>query len=452
MIDLKNLVPVIGLEIHVEVNTASKMFCQCRANYFGSEPNINVCPVCLGYPGALPVPNIKAIEKTIRLALGFNCRVRRSFKFDRKHYFYPDLPKGYQISQYDTPIGENGFLEVDFESKEKVVYKKFRIRRVHLEEDTGKLLHEGGQTLIDYNRSGVPLIEIVTEPDFHEVEEVVRFVEEVQRLVRWLDISDADMEKGSMRLEPNVSLGEKLLSGEIKLLDYKVELKNINSFRFARKAVEYEIERQRKIFEKGEVPKQETRGYDETRGITFSQRKKEAEQDYRYFPEPDIPRVELKEEFVEKIKRELPVLPIKERRELIEKYSLRLSDALVLTREKRLLDFYKQLLKELENEKIEKLPQRLANAIVNKKVKIEDWDTEKFKERFLQLFGKVEEDLVLVEKVAREVISSFPKAVQDFKKGKENALMFLVGQAMRQIRGKAKPNTVKGKILEMLRS
>ncbi len=444
---MKKLVPVIGLEIHVELSTKSKMFCQCSADWFGKEPNINICPVCLGYPGALPVPNLTAIYHTIKLALAFNCKINQNFKFDRKHYFYPDLPKGYQISQYDTPIGKKGFLEIDFSKGKEIVYKKFRIRRVHLEEDTGKLIHQGDSTLVDFNRAGVPLIEIVTEPDFSEVEEVVRFLEEVQRIVRWLGISDADMEKGSMRVEPNVSLGEVLPSGEIKLLDYKVELKNINSFRFAKKAIEYELKRQKEIFEKGEVPRQETRGYDEKKGVTFSQRVKETEKDYRYFPEPDIPRFEIEQKKIEELKKTLPVLPLEERKSLMKNFGIPFSDAILLTKKKKLLEFYKKAVESLKDSGVKGYKKKIANAILNKKISIGEYDVKKFKEKFLELFGEVREDVNFAKEVVKEVISKFSKAVSDYKKGKTNALMFLVGQTMREIKGKAKPNTVK-KIIE----
>ncbi|KKR78919.1 MAG: Aspartyl/glutamyl-tRNA(Asn/Gln) amidotransferase subunit B, partial [Microgenomates group bacterium GW2011_GWB1_40_9] len=319
--------PVIGLEVHVELKTNSKMFCGCPADHFGKEPNTQTCPVCLGLPGALPVPNKKAIEWCIKLGLALHCTVPAESKFDRKNYFYPDLPKGYQISQYDKPLCENGWIQIND--------RKIRIRRVHQEEDTGKLQHieaEGQQvTLVDFNRSGVPLVEIVTEPDFHTIDEVDQYVKQIRRIIRYLDISNADMEKGSMRLEPSISLR---VSGSDELPNYRVELKNINSFRFVRKAIEFEIKRQSEILDLGETIVQQTRGWNESKQVTLPQREKEEAHDYRYFPEPDIPPMRFTNVFVEGIRKQIPELPDAKKSRFMKTYNMNESVADILIQEK----------------------------------------------------------------------------------------------------------------------
>ncbi|MGH7203661.1 MAG: Asp-tRNA(Asn)/Glu-tRNA(Gln) amidotransferase subunit GatB, partial [Candidatus Levyibacteriota bacterium] len=327
--------PIIGLEVHVELKTQSKMFCSCSAYYFGEEPNSHTCPVCLGLPGALPVPNKLAIEWCIKIALALNCKINEFSKFDRKNYFYPDLSKGYQISQYDLPFGYEGFIELSNK-------KRIGITRVHMEEDTGKLSHQdvNGKkvSLIDFNRSGVPLVEIVTEPDFDNATDVKEYLEKLQQIVRYLDVSNADMEKGEMRLEPNISLT--LVPKQLP--NYKVEVKNINSFKFVEKAITYELKRQEEILEKGETPAQETRGWDDNRQITFSQRSKEDAHDYRYFPEPDIPPILTSKAEISNIEKSVPELPAKKIARFVADYELPLYDAEILSREKSLADFFEE--------------------------------------------------------------------------------------------------------------
>src|SRR3989344_4595005 len=277
---MNDFTPVIGLEIHVELSTKSKMFCGCPADWFGTPANTLTCPVCLGLPGALPVANKQAIEWVIKLGLAMGCSINKLSKFDRKHYFYPDLPKGFQISQYDVPFCHDGSYDLLDQSLQKL--KTIRINRIHMEEDTGKLTHKHKKSYVDYNRSGVPLVEIVTEPDFEDSTQVKQFLEELHTIVQFLGISDCNMEEGSMRLEPNISVRR---PDESELPSYKVEIKNINSFKFAKDAIDYEVERQIEILKKGETPVQETRGFDVKTHKTVSQRVKEEAQDYRYFPE-----------------------------------------------------------------------------------------------------------------------------------------------------------------------
>lgn len=437
---MNNYELVIGLEIHVELNTKSKIFCQCEANYFGKEPNTNTCPVCLGLPGALPVPNKKAIESTIKIGQALGCNINLVSKFDRKHYFYADLPKGYQISQYDEPIAIKGAV--------KIGNKTFRITRVHLEEDTGKLAHSEVGTLVDFNRSGVPLVEIVTEADFNNSDDVKEFLEELRTIIRYLGVSDADMDKGSMRLEPNISLrvkreGER----EKKLPNYKVEVKNINSFKFVKKAIEYELIRQKEILEKGETPVQETRGFNENKGITFSQRVKEEAHDYRYFPEPDIPPMIFEQKYVDKLKSEMPELPQEKVARYVQDLKIKEQDAFILTRDLRVAQYFENILK-IKNSELSN--QAIANLIINKKVATDISPQEFIKIVQAQSTIKPQDEAGLA-RVIDNAITSNPKAVEEYKSGKENVLMFLVGQVMKEMKGQADPQTIKNKIQEELK-
>ncbi|HVF69731.1 MAG TPA: Asp-tRNA(Asn)/Glu-tRNA(Gln) amidotransferase subunit GatB [Xanthomonadales bacterium] len=435
---MNKLIPIIGLEVHVELKTKSKMFCGCEANYFGKEPNNHTCPVCLGLPGALPVPNKLAIEWCVKIALALNCKINEFSKFDRKNYFYPDLAKGYQISQYDLPFGHGGFIDLDNQ-------KRIGITRVHMEEDTGKLIHQDGTSLIDFNRSGLPLVEIVTEPDFNDALEVKEYLQKLQQVVRYLEVSDADMEKGEMRLEPNISL-----STDPKILPpYKVEVKNINSFKFVEKAINYEVKRHDELLQKGETPAQETRGWDENRQKTFSQRAKEDAHDYRYFPEPDIPPILHTKEQISTLKSQMPELQAEKIGRFEKEYELSSYDGEILTREKKLADYFEEAVKVGREHNVN--AKNIANTIINKKVDI----GEVLPASLIKAIALAKESVHVgekeLEKIITEVIKENDKAVGEYKSGKEPALMFLLGQVMKKIGKKVDTNLVKEKILKNIK-
>jgi len=408
------------------------MFCGCKNDPFHApNPNIYTCPVCLGLPGALLVPNKKAVEWAIMLGLALGCDIAEVSKFDRKHYFYPDLPKGYQISQYDQPLAIGGRLG------------DVRIRRVHLEEDTGKLYHQkvDGKpaTLIDFNRSGVPLVEIVTEPDIRNGEEATVFLKKLHQIIRYLDISDADMEKGSMRLEPNISVrrGVRPLGNSRsdpdggELPTYKVEVKNINSFKFVRRAIEYEVNRHIAILEKGATPPQETRGWDEDKGVTYTQRRKEEAEDYRYFPEPDVPPMRFSRHQISDVRSKIGEMPEEKKERFMKKYGLSDYDAELLTESRGMADFFEACIKEKTL-----TPKTIANWVINKKV-----DPKSIKPEALvfEILKATTVEAVPEETIGQAidaVISANAKAVADFKAGKEQSFMFLFGQVLKQLQGK----------------
>jgi len=416
-----NYKTIIGLEVHVELKTNSKMFCSCSADYFGQKPNSQTCPVCLGLPGALPVPNKKAIEWCLMIGMALNCQTPLFSKFDRKNYFYPDLSKGYQISQFDKPFAENGYITLQNG-------KRIGIRRVHMEEDTGKLIHEtvAGEkvSLIDFNRSGVPLVEIVTEPDFENAEEVKEYLQKLQQIVRYLDVSNADMEKGNMRLEPNISLQKE---GETDLPKYKVEVKNINSFSFVGKAIEYEIKRQKEILETGKLPAQETRGFVEKSSSTVSQRSKEDAMDYRYFPEPDIPPIRWTEEYLNSLKEKLPELPDDKITRFIKDFNLTAYDAEILTREIELADFFTEAVKVAQDKLT---PKQIANFMINKKTNPANTLPAQLIEEILETTKTQDVDTDELRKIIQEVLAKHPQIRTEYASGKENILQFAVGQVM----------------------
>ncbi|OGD89868.1 hypothetical protein A2W45_04170 [Candidatus Curtissbacteria bacterium RIFCSPHIGHO2_12_41_11] len=438
--------PVIGLEIHIELATKSKMFCSCSADYFGAKPNTHTCPICLGLPGAMPKANNEAIKFTQKFGSAIGCKLLLSSKFDRKNYFYPDLAKGFQVSQYDLPFSEEGFLQIKAENGD---LKKVRISRAHLEEDTGKLTHatinNRRVTLVDFNRSGVPLMEIVSEPDVESAQEAKLYAQKIRQTARYMGISDADMEKGSMRIEPNISLRE---MGTKTLPSYKVELKNINSFKFAEKAIDYEIKRQTEILNKGEVPAQETRGFNEQKGITVSQRSKEFAHDYRYFPEPDLPPLHFTERQSEKIKNELPELPDEKYQRFIKKFNLGVYDAEILTREQKVAEYFEEAAK--AGGKAQISTKVIANFIINQKPNIE-----KFLPADLvsQIYRKTQKTYIPddeLEEIVKKVLGENKKAVEDYKKGKDAALQVLVGAVMGESKGNIDPQKAKAMLENLL--
>ena len=413
---------IIGLEVHVELKTNSKMFCSCSADHFDKESNTQTCPTCLGLPGALPVPNKKAIDWTILLGLALEGEIQKNARFDRKNYFYPDLPKGFQISQYDKPFILRGNLKL-------VSGKNIRIRRVHLEEDTGKLLHEtiDGErvTLIDFNRSGVPLVEIVSEPDMNSSDEAKEYLETLQKIVQSLGISSADMEKGMMRCEPTVNL--EVSDGKSKFYTPLVEIKNINSFRFVKKAIDFEVDRQFKEFLEIKIEKQKgnktTRGWNEKKGITFLQRAKEEANDYRYFPEPDIPLIEWSDRDIRNWKLEIGKyeLPWDKKKRFISQYGLSEYQARILTQDKKTAGYYEECVRIANGKEVE-----IANLIINKRAPENLTPEELIK--FIstsQTTQEITEEKL--DELIKKLLSEHPEAAIGYKNGKVQSLGIIVG-------------------------
>ena len=426
---------ICGMEVHAELKTQSKMFCGCQNDPFHAPaPNTYTCPVCLGMPGGLPVPNAKAIEWTIKLGLALGCQVNLFSHFDRKNYFYPDLPKGYQISQYDQPFCVNGKIE----TPEGPV----RIHRIHLEEDTGKLqhktIHGRKVSLIDFNRGGVPLIEIVTEPDIHTPSHAKAYTKALRQVLRYLDIADCDMEQGGMRLEANISLQR---PGETKLPNYKVELKNINSFRFLEKAIAYEIKRHAKLLDAGETPLQETRGWRDDKGETFSQRTKESAEDYRYFPDPDIPPLRFTQEQIESWRSELPELPWQRAVRWSKDFGIESKYADILLEEPDAATWTERVFVAAQQAKIP--ANQVANALVNKKVAYTQGDDPGVVVQAVQALSQadtVSEDELI--KAIKSVLSTNPDAVSQYKAGKTQVVGFFLGQVMKSLGKKLDPKEV----------
>ncbi len=470
---------VIGLEVHVQLLTKSKMFCRCSADYASAPPNTHVCPVCLGMPGVLPIINEKAMEYTVMTALALNCAIPEHTKFDRKNYFYPDLMKGYQISQYDAPVGKQGWLTIDSNGSKKRV----NITRVHLEEDTAKLLHRGDRSLIDVNRSGVPLMEVVSEPEISSPEEARNYLIRLHNILRYLGVSTANMEEGSFRCDANISIRP---TASKEFLP-KVEVKNMNSFRAIYQALKYEAERQGQVLEEGGELVQETRGWIEETGTTVTQRTKEYAEDYRYFPEPDLPPLVLDRGWVEEIRARLPELPEARRDRFMTQYGLSLYDANILTGSKAMADYFEDCVKladpgkakmvsnwllgdfsrllnatntEIEDAKIS--PKHLADMLglvdsgaisgpTAKAVLEEMFQTGRgasdiIGEKKLSQISDASE----IREVAKKVMAENAGAVADYASGKQQTLTFLIGQVMKATRGRANPGVVREIIMQEL--
>ncbi|MCI8620736.1 MAG: Asp-tRNA(Asn)/Glu-tRNA(Gln) amidotransferase subunit GatB [Clostridia bacterium] len=458
---------VIGLEVHAELSTKTKIFCSCKTE-FGGEPNTHCCPVCMAMPGALPVLNEKVVEYAVKAGLATNCKISQDSKNDRKNYFYPDLPKSYQISQFDKPLCENGYIEIDL-GEEK---KKIRLTRIHIEEDAGKLNHDdyGRGSLVDLNRAGVPLIEIVSEPDIRSIEETDKYLKKLKSILEYIEVSDCKMQEGSLRADVNVSIRKK---GD-KEYGTRTEMKNMNSFKSISRALEYEIDRQIDVIENGGKIDQETLRWDEVSGRTFSMRDKEDAQDYRYFPDPDLVAIRLSDEYIESIKNNLPELPESRKNRYLSEYKLSEKEANTLTASKYLSDFFEcgtkisknpkavcnwlmsdiaKVLneKELEPDEIPFSPEDLAELIaliekgtisskIAKDVLDKMFENPEKPSKIIEDNGWVQiSDENEIKAIVDKIVEANPQSVSDFKGGKEKALGFLVGQAMKETKGKANP-------------
>ena len=477
--------PVIGFEIHVQLATKAKMFSPAPNNPDEAVPNTNIDEIVTGQPGTLPVANKEAIRLAAMVGLALNCTVDEFSKFDRKHYFYPDLPKGYQISQYDQPIAKKGYLDIEVNGKTK----RIGITRAHLEEDAGKNVHPEGlpYSLVDYNRAGAPLLEIVTEPDIESAEEGRIFLQELRNIIRYLGASSADMEKGTMRCEPNISVRK---PGETSLPKYKVEVKNINSFKFAEAAINFEIARHTEMLEKGETPRQVTMGWNEKNNCTVEQRSKEDAQDYRYMPDPDLPVLQFPQEYLDELRNRMPELPAQKRNRFLEEYKLPLADVENLINWKELAFYFEDVVSELDEWRNqenglnrEQLIKMAANwclqdfsALLNQDLK-SPLDSRVGPEDFAELVklivqGKISgsaaktvfrtmyekggdpseivEDMGLAQVsdegaiagAIEKVIADNPKAVADYKAGQQKSFGFLVGQCMKELKGKGNPQVI----------
>lgn len=470
---------VMGLEVHAELSTKTKIFCSCPTE-FGGEPNTHTCPICMAMPGTLPVLNEKVVEYAVKAGLATNCEISRDSKNDRKNYFYPDLPKSYQISQFDKPLCEHGYIEIEDDEGNP---KKIRLTRIHIEEDAGKLNHNefGGGSLVDLNRAGVPLIEIVSEPDLRSSGEAERYLKKLKSILEYIEVSDCKMQEGSLRADVNVSVRKK---GSDKL-GIRTEMKNMNSFKAITRAIEYEAERQADVIEDGGKIDQETLRWDDVSGKTFPMRDKEDAQDYRYFPDPDLVAIRLSEEYIENIKNNLPELPESRKARYMDEFKLSEKDSNLLTASKYLSNLFEEAEeicknakavanwilsdisrilneKEMEAEEIPFTGKELAKLVeliekgtissaIGKKVITELFENPKDPEEIIKEKGWIQiSDEGEIKEVVIKVLENNPQSVADYKAGKDKALGFLVGQAMKETKGKANPQMLNKMFLEEL--
>ena len=476
----ENYEVIMGLEVHSELSTKTKIFCSCPTT-FGASPNTQTCPICMAMPGTLPVLNEKVVEYAVKAGLATNCEISRNSKNDRKNYFYPDLPKAYQISQFDKPLCEHGYVEIEDNEGNK---KKIRLTRIHIEEDAGKLNHDefGGGSLVDLNRAGVPLIEIVSEPDLRTTEEVEQYLKKLKSILEYIEVSDCKMQEGSFRADVNVSVRKK---GDTKL-GTRTEMKNMNSFRSITRAIEYEVDRQIDILEEGRKVEQETLRWDDVSGKTFSMRDKEDAQDYRYFPDPDLVAIKLSEEYINQIKENLTELPESRKERYLDQYKLSQKDARIITSSKYLSNLFEEAIAECNNPKaannwiisdisrilnekeiepsqipftgkqlgelIVLIEKGVISSSIGKKVLEELFKEPKSPEQIVKEKGWVQiSDEGEIKKVVQKILENNPQSVADYKAGKEKALGFLVGQAMKETKGKANPKILNELFLEELK-
>ena len=464
---------VIGLEVHVQIKTKTKIFCSCSTE-FGTRPNENTCPICLGMPGVLPVLNKRFLESSMRACLATHCTIESMNRFARKNYFYPDLPKGYQISQFELPLGTNGYININVDGTKK----RIGLTRIHMEEDAGKLIHgenlgSPGKSYVDFNRTGVPLCEVVSEPDLRSSEEARAYLIELKSILEYTGVSDCNMEEGSLRCDANVSIRP---VGQ-KEFGTRTELKNLNSFKFIQKAIEYEVDRQTRLLDQGDTVKQETRLYDSARGETFPMRSKEEAHDYRYFPDPDLVPIMIGEAWVDELRKTIPELPEQKRERFIKSYGIPEYDTGVLTSSEPLADYFEQctalfphpktisnwmmgdLLRELKKDGrnivdcpvspsalvdlLKLIESGTVSGNIAKGVFEEMYQTQKSAASIVEEKGlKQITDTSAIEKIVAEVIQAYPSQVEEFKGGKEKVLGFLVGQVMKASKGKANPGIV----------